>query len=105
MKFAQTGKKIAIQQSELRSWAEVEREISQLKATNATLKDENSGLRERCEELYENLLCVEEQTKAADEKVEEVYADMKRLKEENAYLHGYLDKIEEQERFENKGKK
>ena len=106
VKFVQTAKKIAIRQSELRSWAEVEREISQFKAKNATLEDENSGLRERCEELYENLLRAEEQiTKAADEKVEEVYADMKRLKKENAYLHGYLDKIKEQERFENKGKK
>ena len=105
MKFGKTSKRIAIRSDELRSAAEIERELSKLHVEKQDLDKKNTSLHERCDELYQSLLEAEEFRRASDQKLKEAYSDIESLKKENVHLWEYFDRISEQEGFKNCGKK
>lgn len=90
-----------MQQGELVRISEVERDLEELRKENEALKEENTSLLTRCENLYSELQKAVAQGRETQEKLQTVYADLENLRKQNSHLHQYLDKIEEQQRFEN----
>ena len=84
---------------------EVKNKLDQLKTEKKNLEKENVRVHERCDQLYKGLLKVEAVGKKAEEELKMTFVDQERLKKENAHLHQYLDKTEEQKQFATTGKK
>lgn len=102
--FDRASKRIAIRHGELQTAYEIECELSRLKFDKQVLEEEQKVLHERCNELYENLVQAEKLRTACEEKLTEAYADIEKLRRENASLWVYFDKISEQEGYKNTGK-
>ena len=84
---------------------EVKNKLDQLKTEKKNLEKENVRVHERCDQLYKGLLKVEAVGKKAEEELKMTFVDQERLKKENAHLHQYLDKTEEQKQFATTGKR
>ena len=104
-KLCNMVREFKVRQGELLSITEVESNLKKLKVENEALKEENISLLSRCESLYTELQKAVAQEKETQEKSQTVSVDLENLKKENSHLHQYLDKIEEQKRFENPGGK
>ena len=94
-----------MRQGELLKISEVERDLNELKKENEALKKENISLVNRCENLYSELQKAVAQERETQEKLQTVYTDLENLRKQNSHLHQYLEKIDEQQRFENTGGK
>ena len=102
--YDRASKRIAIRHGELQTAFEIECELSRLKVDKHVLEEEKKVLHDRCNELYESLVQAEELRTASEEKLTEAYADIEKLRRENAGLLEYFDKIAEQEGYKNSGK-
>ena len=105
IKICNTVREFKVRQGELVRISEVERDLKELKKENEALKEENITLQTRCENVYMELQKAVAQERETQEKLQTVYADLENLKKQNSHLHQYLDKIEEQQGFENTGGK
>lgn len=104
-KLADTVREIKVRESELFKLSEVEKKLQDLNEQNKFLQDENDTLQERCANLYNDLVRANEKEKEMQEKLQTVYADFEKIKNENSHLHEYVSKIEEQQSFHNTGGK
>jgi len=100
-KLCNTVREFEVRQGELVRISQVERDLKELKKENEALKEENTSLLTRCENLYSELQKAVAQERETQEKLQTVYADLENLRKQNSHLRQYLDKIEEQQRFEN----
>ena len=75
--------------------------MNELKKENEALKNENISLLNRCENLYTELQIAVAKERETQGKLQTLYADLENLKKQNSHLHQYLEKIEEQQSFEN----
>ena len=100
-KVCNTVREFEVRQGELVRISEVERDLEELRKENEALKEENISLLTRGENLYSELQKAVAQERETQEKLQTVYADLENLRKQNSHLHLYLDKIEEQQRFEN----
>ena len=110
--FGSKVKKIAIRKGEVRNIAEVEEELKEQKKQNKILQEKNEDLlldyedlQEIIDQLWKEINEARELQRKAEERVEEMYDDLKLVKEENAHLSQYVEKLEELEKLENTGKK
>lgn len=72
---------------------------------NEDLLLDNEDLQELMDQLWKDLNEARELKSKAEERVEELYVDLKLVKEENAHLSQYVEKLEELEKLENAGNK
>lgn len=72
---------------------------------NEDLLLDNEDLQELMDQLWKDLNEALELKSKAEERVEELYVDLKLVKEENAHLSQYVEKLEELEKLENAGNK
>ena len=104
LKFSKESKSIAIYRRELRSTAEVEKELCHAKAKQRLVEEENANLQAQRDELHQNLLLAQELEKDGSEKLVKANADIAKIERENVHLWAYFDKISEQRGFVNCGK-
>ena len=104
VEFGKRSKSIAIRNGAVLQAGDLEKEVCELKAANSSLGQENSELQQWCDELYQSLLQEELRRNTSREQMEEVQAEVEKVKTENARLWQYIDIISEQEGYENCGK-
>ena len=68
------------------------------------MEQENGEFQKRCNDLYQGLLPEELLRNTRREELEQTQAELDKVKKENARLWQYIDKISEQEGYENSGK-
>ena len=109
--FSIKTKKIAIRKGEVRNIAEVEEELKEQKEKNKRLQEknedlllDNEGLQGLMDQLCKDLNEARQLKSKAEERVEELHANLKLMKE-NAHLSRYIEKLVELEKLENTGKK
>ena len=83
---------------------DLEKDFGNLKEKVNVLKQENDGLHQRCDVLYQGLLQAEKQRKNSSDKLSQAHVNIEGLKKENSHLWKYIDKISEHEGFINCGK-
>ena len=93
--FDCASKRIAIRHGELQTAFEIECELSRLNVDKQVLEEEKKVLQDRSNKLYENLVQAEQLRTASEEKLTEAYADIEKLRRENANLLEYFDEIAE----------
>ena len=64
---------------------------------NEELLFETEGLQKIIDRLWKDLQEARELKSKAEERVEELYVDLQKVKEENAHLSQYIEKLEELE--------
>ena len=72
---------------------------------NEDLQFETEALQGIIDQLWKDLHEARELQSKAEERVEELDADLEKVKEENAHLFQYIEKLEELKELENSGKK
>ena len=110
--FGNKLRKLAIRKGEVRNIAEAEKELKDQKEKSKILQERNEellfeteGLQEIIDQLWKDLEEARELKSKAEERVEELYADLEKVKKENVHLSQYIEKLEELEKLENSGKK
>ena len=112
MTFGNKVRKIAIRKGEVRNIVDPEKELKDqieqskmLQEKNEDFKFETEGLQGKIDQLWKDLHKAREIQSKAEEKVEELYADLEKFKEENAHLFQFIQKLEELKKLENSGNK
>lgn len=92
--------------------SEVKEELKEQKKQNKILQEktedfllEKEDLHELMDQLWEDLIEAWELKSKAEERIEELFADLKLVNKENAHLSQYVEKLEKIEKLENTGKK
>lgn len=104
-KLLQNNVKIAVHADEIVTISNVESELQKEVHKNEQLQQENECLKNRCEELYCQMIKAQATTKEITKSLDESSDKIEKLAEENQELHSYINKLGQHLEFRNSSKK